>query len=155
MKYCVENQLDLFEFHDSGFSLVRFDDGELVVSVKHLNVHKNTEQNPYNHDLEIECAKITFKGFSSPSYEPGRTWRMGADGEYYPVGPRMIYYGQEAMEIIKKELEEQIFVFDFDKKDDIRYFIDGFGIEPFFTMAFCFDSVLVEWDEYKQKAWYE
>lgn len=155
MKYCVENQLDLFEFHDSSFSFVSFNGEELLVSVKHLNIHKDTRQNPYDCDMEIDCAKIAFKGFHSPSYEPGRTWKMGADGRSYPLGPQIIYYGQEAESKIIQELQNQITVFDFNKKDDARYYIDGLGLEPFFTMEFCFDSVMVEWDEYRNKAWYE
>ena len=36
MKYRVENLLDIFEFHDSDFTLVHFGGEELIVSVKHL-----------------------------------------------------------------------------------------------------------------------
>ena len=52
-------------------------------------------------------------------------------------------------------MQHQITVYDFDKKDDNRYFIDAFGIEPFFVMEFCLDNVIVEWEKYKNKAWYE
>lgn len=68
MKYRVENLLDIFEFHDSDFTLVHFGGEELIVSVKHLNIHKNTEQNPSEYDMEIECSRITFNGFHVPSY---------------------------------------------------------------------------------------
>lgn len=155
MKYCVENQLDLFEFHDSVFSFVSFNGEELIISVKYLNIHKDIEQNPSAYDMEIECAKITFRGFRSPSYEPGRKWMIGTDGESYPVGPQIVYYGQEAESKILEELQNQIAVYNFDKKDDTRYYIDGCGLELFFTMEFCFGSVVVEWDEYRRKAWYE
>ena len=37
MKYRVENQLDLFEFHDSEFSLISFDNKSIAVSVNHLD----------------------------------------------------------------------------------------------------------------------
>lgn len=39
MKYHVENNLDLFEFHDADFSFVSFDNNELTLSAKHLNFH--------------------------------------------------------------------------------------------------------------------
>ena len=61
MKYNVENQLDLFEFHDSEFSLISFDNDKLIVSVKYLNIHKNSLPNPSDYDMEIENAIITFK----------------------------------------------------------------------------------------------
>ena len=37
MKYRVENQLDLFQFHDSEFSLISFDNKSIAVSVNHLD----------------------------------------------------------------------------------------------------------------------
>lgn len=155
MRYRAENQLELFEFHDSMFSLVSFDGENLIVSVKHLNIHKDTEQNPFDYDMEIDYAAITFRGFRAPSYEPGRAWEMGADGKSYPKGPQVIYHDEDATEKITEELQHQIMVYDFNRKDGSRYFIDGCGIEPFFTMEFCFDSVIVEWNDYRKKAWYE
>lgn len=155
MKYCVTDQPGLFEFHDSEFTLISLGGGELVVSVKYLNIHKHTIQNPSEHDMEIGHAKMNFKGFRKPSYEVGRTWKKDAQGNSYPVGPKIIYFGQEAEEKIREELLDKIAVFDFNKKEDNRYSIDGSGVAPFFTMEFCCDHVIVEWDEYQKKAWYE
>ncbi|MBQ3014955.1 MAG: hypothetical protein IJD75_07475 [Clostridia bacterium] len=155
MKYRSKNQLKLFDFHDSVFSLVRFDGDELVVSVKHLNIHKNTIQNPSNYDMEIERAELTLKGVHSFSYEPGRGWKTGEDGQPYPIGPQIIYTGREAEEKIQEELQSSITVYDFDEKENGRYFIDALGIEPFFVMEFGFQDILIEWDAYRKKAWYE
>lgn len=155
MRYCVENRLDMFEFHDAEFLLTNYDGTDLTVSAKHLNIHKATLHNPSDCDMEIECAKISFQGFHSPSYEPGRTWKKGEDGEYYPVGPHVIFSGKEAEEKILEALQDQITVYDFSKKDDGSYYVDGIGNEPFFTMGFCFDKVIIEWDTYRKKAWYE
>lgn len=155
MKYHVENNLDSFEFHDADFLFVSFDGVNLTISAKHLNIHKCTEQNPYEHDMEIECAQITFQGFCSPSYEPGRTWKMGEDGESYPVGPRVVFSGLEAMDRILEELQNGITVFHFEKEDNRGNSIGGCGIAPYFTIEFDFDSVVVTWDKYKKKAWYE
>ena len=58
MKYRVENNLDLFEFHDAEVSFMSFDNNELTLSAKHLNIHKNTNENPYDDDMEIDFAKI-------------------------------------------------------------------------------------------------
>ena len=41
MKFCVENDLSLFEFHDSEFSFVSFDGKDLVVSASMVNIHKD------------------------------------------------------------------------------------------------------------------
>jgi len=155
MKYCVRRDLSIFEFHDSEFSLAGFDGKDMVVLVKNLNVHKYTEQNPFDYDMEIECAHMTFKGFNVFTYEPGRVWKTGEDGKAYPVGPRVVFYGKDAEDKMLEELHNQIFVCDFSTKDNGTYFIDGIGIEPFFTIEFCFDDVIVEWEEYRKKAWYE
>lgn len=155
MKYCVENDLSLFEFHDSDFSFVSYDGRDLVVSVQHLNIHKETEQNPADCDMEIDTAQIAFKNFHSATYEPGRTWEVGEDGESYPVGPRVIFSGKEAMERIVEELRNGFAVMHFEKEDNGGYSIGGCGVEPYFTIEFDFDCVTVSWDAYKKKAWYE
>ncbi len=154
MKYCVIDKLDIFEFHDSSFSFVDHKNGDLTVKVKYLNVHKNTEQNSEDDDMEIKCARVTFKGFRAIYYEVGRTWKPNENGEYLPEGEQIIFHGEQAMEKIIVELQNSITVFDFDKVYDY-HIIDGSGIEPFFTISFKFDSVVIEWDEYLKRAWYE
>lgn len=155
MKYCVENQLELFQFHDSEFSFVSFDGKNLVVSVKYLNIQKNTEQNPSGVDMEIENALLTFRGVGFLTYETGRDWKTGENGESYPVEKRVVYSEGEAEAKALQAFKKGITVFDFDCKEDDTYFIDGFGIDPFFTVEFRFDSVCVEWDAYRKEAWYE
>ena len=155
MKYCVENDLSLFEFHDSVFSYVGFDGMDLVVSVTHMNIRKDTPQNPSDCDMEISTAQITFQNFNAATYEPGRLWKTGKDGKGYPVGPRIVYSGQEAINQILDELKNNFSVFCFEKEDDGKYFLDGCGIEPYFAIEFGFDGVVVCWDEYKEKALYE
>ena len=154
MKFCVKNDLSIFEFHDSEFSFVSYDGTDLVVSASMVNIHKDTPQNTSDHDLEITSAQITFKNFHSATYEPGRVWEMGEDGKSYPVGPQVIFREKDAIDRILEELQNGITVFHFEKEDH-GYSIGGCGIEPYFTMEFDFDHVIVCWDEYKEKAWYE
>ena len=154
MKFCVENDLSLFEFHDSEFSFVSFDGKDLVVSASMVNIHKDTPQNPSDYDMEIAFAQITFKNFNSATYEPGRAWKTGEDGKSYPVGPQVIFREKDAIDRILEELQNEITVYHFEKEDR-GYSIGGCGIEPYFTMEFDFDNVVVCWDEYKKKAWYE
>ena len=154
MKFCVENDLSIFEFHDSAFSLVSFDGADLVISASMVNIHKDTPFNPSDCDMEIASAQITFKNFNSAIYEPGRTWKTGEDGKSYPVGPRVVFRGRDGINKILEELRNGISVYHFEK--EFRgYSIGGCGIEPYFTIEFDFDRVVVCWDEYKKKAWYE
>ena len=155
MKFCSENDLSLFEFHDSVFSFVSFDGKNLTVSAAHLNIHKNTLQNPCDSDMEIASARITFRNFHSPTYEPGRVWERDENGNSYPVGPRIVYSGQEAMDRVLDELKYGLWLYHFEKEEHGGYSIGGCGIEPYFTIEFDFDGVVVCWDEYKKKAWYE
>ena len=156
MKYCVKNDLSIFEFHDSEFSFISFDGTDLVVSASMVNVHKKTPQNLSDHDMEIFSAQITFKHFHAATYEPGRVWKTGEDGKSYPVEPRVVYRGQEGLARILKELRHSLTVFHFEKNNNGGgYSIGGLGIEPYFEIEFDFDEVVVSWEEYKQKAWYE
>ena len=155
MKYCVENDLSIFEFHDSDFSYICFDGKDLVISASMVNVHKRTPQNPSEHDMEIASAQITFKNFHSATYEPGRAWETGPDGTSRPVGPRVVLTDQDGMDRIVKELQHKIAVYHFVKEEGRGYCIGGCGIEPYFEIEFDADCVVVCWDEYKKKAWYE
>lgn len=74
MKYRVENQLELFEFHDSVFSLISFDKKDLVVSVKHLNIHEDAKDNLHDCDMEINVATISFRNIHILSLEPMRAY---------------------------------------------------------------------------------
>ena len=108
MKFCVKNDLSIFEFHDSEFSFVSYDGTDLVVSASMVNIHKDTPQNTSDHDLEITSAQITFKNFHSPTYEPGRVWEMGEDGKSYPVGPQVIFREKDAIDRILEELQKRL-----------------------------------------------
>ena len=135
MNYRVENQLELFEFHDALFSPVSLDREKLIISAEYLNIHKNTRQNPFNYDMEIDYAQITFTNFRALSYKYASTETTDCNPPSFPF---KIISGQEAQEKIFEELENQITVYDFDSIDGSRYFIDGCGIQAFFVMEFCF-----------------
>ena len=154
MKYRVHNDLSIFEFHDSVFVLDGFDGKDLVVSASAVNVHKNTPQNPYDYDMQIASAQITFKNFHSVTYEPGVTFRHGEDGQLYPEEPPVMLSGQEAIDRILQELRYRVVVYHFEKEDR-GYSLGGQGVEPYFEMKFDFDSLEVCWEEYTKKAWYE
>lgn len=155
MKYCAKNDLSMFEFHDAGFSFVSFDGKDLVVSASMVNIHKDAPQNPYDCDMELASAQITFQNVHSATYEPGRAWVIGEDGESHPVGPRVVFSGQDAIDRIMEELQHEIIVYHLEKKEDHGYSLEGCGIESYFEMEFDFDGVVVSWDEYEKKAWYE
>ena len=63
MKFCVKNDLSIFEFHDSEFSFVSYDGTDLVVSASMVNIHKDTPQNTSDHDLEITSGRSLLKTF--------------------------------------------------------------------------------------------
>jgi hypothetical protein len=153
--FCVENDLSLFEFHDAVFSFTGFDGKDMVISAELLNIHKHTAENPSDYDMEIDSAQITFKNFHSATYEPGRTWKTGEDGKSYPVGPRVIFSGREALDRIVEELKNEITVYHFEKGEHGGWSVGGCGMEPYFTIEFDFDSVTVAWETCKKKAWYE
>lgn len=157
MKYRVENQLDLFEFHDSEFSLIGFDKKDLTVSVKHLNIHKDAKENPHDCDMEISSANIYFQNTHILSFEPMRAYQLDAGGNWYTDEPQIIFTGKDAEEKFISELKNGFSI----NCIDIRQFgehttieISTNALECFFA-TFSFSNVIVEWDSYRRKAWYE
>lgn len=157
MKYRIENQLDLFEFHDAEFSLVGFDKNELVLSAKHLNIHKDAAENPHDCDMEIDFAKFVFAQFEVISFEPMRKYQVDDDGNWYTDEPQIIYKGEKAEKHFLSKIKKGITINCIDirkKSNKIRIELSTCAQGCFFA-TFVFDEVLVEWDEYCKKAWYE
>lgn len=154
MKYISVDRLFEFEFHDAEMVLDKFDDHQLTVIVRYLNIHKDAEQNPFETDMEIESARITFEGFDIISYEPGRTWQKDEEGSLYSDEPQVILSGDDAHYCFLEQLKTRITIYYFDINEGKTYFIDAMAKDPFFTVCVAFDRATVEWDNYKQEAWY-
>ena len=157
MKYRIENKLNLFSFHDAEFSFVSFDKSEFIVSAKHLNIHKDIPENPNNWDMEIDYARIIFTKFEMVSFEPMRAYQADDDGNWYTDEPQIIYKGKEAEKHFLNEIKKGITIncIDICEKENKNYIELSTCAQTCFFAAFAFDSVVVEWDEYCKKAWYE
>ncbi len=155
MKYKSVNSLQDFEFHDASMEFVSFRNGQLVVAVKHLNVHKNTEQNGQDKDMEIEQAQMTFENFSVKHYENMRAQELGDDGTYHDVEPVIAYVNEAAQEKLFSLWNKDLWVLALDRYDDELYYMDvDAWLCTMFTIRFCFDSVTVTWDDFSGPAWY-
>lgn len=157
MKHRVKNNLDLFEFHDAEFSFVDFDNNELTLSAKHLNIHKNTKENSHDCDMEIDFAEFIFAGFHVVSFEPMRAYQVDDDGNWYTNEPQVIYSDKEAEKHFLDEIKNGITIncIDICKKDNKTYIELSTCAQSCFFATFSFNEVSVEWDKYCKKAWYE
>lgn len=155
MKFLSNNIFSDFEFHDAYFKLEGFENKTLTVSVQYLNIHKNTEQNPCDTDMEIENARITFHNFRAISFEPGRAWQYDANGNRYTDDPLVIFEGEAAVEKLLNELRTGTTVLTFEPLDNGNIYLDGTGSEPYFESEFMFDCATIQWDAFKKPAWYE
>jgi hypothetical protein len=157
MRYRIENQLDIFEFHDAEFSLVGYDQNELVLSAKHLNIHRDVKENPHDCDMEIDAAQIVLTKFEVISCEPMRAYQKDDDGNWYTDEPQIIYTGEEARNYFLREIKKGIAIncIDICKKGN-RSQIEWSTCGPtYFFATFTFAGAVVEWDAYCKKAWYE
>ena len=155
MKFTSTNIFSDFEFHDAYFKLENIEDNILTISAEYLNIHKNTEQNPSDTDMEIEIAQITFNNFQIISFEPGRAWKIDENGKFYTDEPKVIFEGKTAEEKLLNELQVGTTVFEFGTLENGNHYFDGAGDEPWFQVQFLFDSAIIEWDEFRKPAWYE
>ena len=155
MKYTSTNIFSDFEFHDAYFKLENIEDNVLTISAEYLNIHKNTEQNPSDTDMEIKIAQITFNNFQIISFEPGRAWKRAENGELYTDEPQVIFKGETAKEKSLNELRFGTTIYEFGTLENGNHYFDGAGDEPWFQVQFSFDSATIGWDEFKNPAWYE
>lgn len=154
MHYYSSDRIQDFEFHDAELSLITWDDYHLVVSAKHLNVHKDAAPNNTGTDMEISEARIAFDFFKIKEFEPGRTWKSDENGTLHTDDPLIIHTDATAREMFKNELSHSITVLDIGFEDGV-YWLDATGIDPFFSVRFVCSSISIEWDDYSKKAWYE
>ncbi|MBQ3182657.1 MAG: helix-turn-helix transcriptional regulator [Clostridia bacterium] len=144
--YSSKNKLEDFEFHDAVLGLKKFFRGDLYLSAKDLNIHKNTEQNQKNADMKIKDATIIFRGFDM----------ISLDAEAHCEGTKKFYVGDKGREFFFKCLDEPYFtVLDLDKGERGTYTMNADNRNWCFTLKFSFDAVIINWDEYEGKAWYE
>ena len=152
----ISSDLSIFEFHDAELSLISFSDNTLTVSAEMLNIHKGTAQNSHPADMEIDRALITFHDFSLHSFDCGETWTLDAEGTYFPSEKRAPITGEEALQKLLCELKGGIHVYSFKPFDDTSHYMDAASSEePWFCIRFVFNSVTIEWDAYRDIAWYE
>ena len=157
MKYCAENRLDLFEFHDAKLALGSFAGDRLEISAKHLNLHRDAEKNPCDYDMEIDTARLSFDGFEVRSFEPMRKWQMDEDGNWHTHEPQIIFHGQEAENRLIEGLQQEpsLNCIDFQKEGDKTLMEFSTCGESYFFATFAFRRVSIAWDGYCGKAWYE
>lgn len=155
MKYTSVNKLFDFIFHDGELDFESFENKELVISARHLNVSKNAPQNPEDEDMEIEKALITFRNFCLKSIKRVAEYEKREDG-CVVASKHEIIEGEKAIEMFLSELKENgLTVYSLDVFEDNLYYLDAFGEDPFFTSFFTFDEVSVQWDNFLKPAWYE
>lgn len=140
MKYCSINQFENFEFHDAITNFISYEDSNMVIGVECLNIHKNVELNPYDFDMEIEYAEITFDKITVHSFSDADSIQ---------------YEGEDAIKKFYEQITNSITILSFGLEKDNIYYLEGIGGEPFFTMCISFENICVEWENYKKKAWYE
>lgn len=157
MKYRAKDQLDLFELHDCEFSLVIFDGKDLVVSAKHLNIHNDAKENPFDCDMEIASANISFQNIHILSFEPMRAYQVDDDENWHTDEPQTVFTGSDAEENFINELKNGFFINGFDFREfggHTTVEISTSSSKRFFAI-FIFSDVMIEWDEYCGRAWYE
>jgi len=153
MQYYLVNRLEDFEFHDADLSLIFWDDNRLIVTAKYLNIHKDAAPNNPDTDMELSEARITFCGFRIKEYIPSRTLKEDENGNFYTDEPLVIHTDSVAKEMFENELRNKITVLEMDVDND-SYKLIADGIDPCFSVRFDFDSVRIEWKDYRGKAWY-
>ena len=151
MKYRYVDRLDAFDFNDSRIFPVSWDEGGLTVSAEMLNVRRDKAPEPFDFDMEIRKAYVSFLGFKLLSF----AYHEKVDGAN-PYGTAKLteYTGKTALEAFEKQISIGAYVQLIEYKDGVYYW-SGQAEEPFFYFSFECDSTVVEWDEYEGLAWHE
>lgn len=155
MQYFLNNRLSDFEFHDTEFFLNSYENDTLCVTAKHLNLHKGTKENPNDCDMEIKNAEISFQNVQIFSFAPLQAYKISKDGNRYADERPIVHTGAEAKQKVITALKNGISLNCIAiRKDKDLYFLELTANDGF-VAEICFQNVIVAWDEYIGKAWYE
>lgn len=119
MKYISIDRLSDFEFHDAECTLESFACNCLKVKAKYLNIHKDTEQNFHETDMEIESSFITFEEFKLLSYETGRALQQDENGDFYFSEPQITLCDDAAYSRFSEQLGVGLTILDLGIKKEI------------------------------------
>ena len=157
--YSVTNNLDIFNFHDAELKLLRFEknSNELIVSVKQLIIHKNTDQNTNNYDMVIKDAVATFTNIHNLSIIAGGLYIEDEKGELVPKEEPITMTDTEALNYLITALSKSNYflVYELSKTGDGRYCMPVSCMPKSFNLYFSFDNINITWSEYENIAWYE
>lgn len=146
MEHSSFDMLNDFEFHDALFTLSDCGESSLTVDVRHLNIRKGAEQNPFPTAMEIETAKISFLGFCAKAFV--------TDSSPLQSDHTVSYADTAAAKMLTEALRFGATVLDFGLLDEKTAYIDACGAKPWFSAQFTFDSAAIEWDGLFKKAWF-
>ncbi len=165
MNHCIKNSISDFDFHDSEVFDYISDKNNLTLFIKHLNVKKNTNENPFDYHMEIDVAKLTFFNLSFVSFKPGDTWAQDDNGVMQCVKKAKKYSGKRGAKRFINEMASKFCINCFstesipDLSKDAEVFSHKLSCigynEPYFDVILISDAFSVEWDNYLKKAWYE
>ncbi len=154
MNYIFKDRLSDFEFHDSLWRLISFDAGVMKFKVKFLNVHKEALKKYFEKDMEIREAYMTITGVSVITFEEGEKWKQNGDGNLDRVKEPNIHTEEAAETFFISEFKDGAVVLEFNS-EGTSITVSAAGNEPFFISHFTYESVKIEWDEFRGDAWYE
>ena len=151
------NDLDIFEFHDAKLKLTRYamNSRYLYLSVNHLNVKKNTEQNPTDSDMEIKEAHVTFSNFYMNYLRTKTRYQPNEKGDFVPIEvSETTLFEDEALHYFFDRLKEkrELTVLELKRSKNGKYFMFLDAEPGRFEMEFTISSAHVTWDE---EGWYE
>ena len=158
MSYRSTDRICDFEFHYSRIDFVSFENANLTITAKALNIHQNTEQNSYDTDMQCSAATITFINAVIGFYTDGITYKC-INGEFVPESEEaVVYTDKHAEALFLKEAKHGFEIYGVKEKMQGNYKVfefDAGGIAPFFSCGIYYESVEISWDSFEGKAWYE
>lgn len=109
MRYSSENFSD-FEFHDAELYFKDCENSNLRLTARYLNIHKEAEENPYDCDMETDCAEILLENADITLFETMEAYIYGYDGSEIGFEPRTVREGGEAADRLIDELKKGLSV---------------------------------------------
>ncbi len=160
MPYISIDELEHFEFHDAEVVSIELKDQCMKWMTRNINATKENTQNSFQIDMCVPEAEIIFETVEIKSIIFGEFKVFNANHELIRhEKPREACPGEFAS-ILSESLSTYCWIFEMEKEpaDGKHKYAAAFTIDGgagCFDIQLAFDRVVISWNEFSGKAWYE
>jgi len=135
---------EYFDFHDSYFEKIEKENGNITCYLEAVNLSSAHPLNPYSCSMQIDLLKITFEKFRLYKIESSDNILLSDEAQRNQYFMHFISDYGEILSVEQLSCENEIYSF----------LLNLVNQNFYMEVVISFQNAILEWNTYKDKAWY-